>query len=70
MLAFAGAIPDFTMAIEAKRAFQSMMRFSLVEPDLSAALHVGVQHPVDHEQRALDAADFAHGEGKVILPGI
>ncbi len=35
----------------------SVMGFALVEPDLGAALQIGVQNPVDHEQRALDAAD-------------
>ena len=63
MLAFSGSIADFTKAIEAERPFQGVVRFTLVEPDLSAALHVGIQHPVDHEQGALDTADLAHGQG-------
>jgi hypothetical protein len=35
------------------------MGFALVEPDLGAALQIGVQNPADHEQRALDAADLS-----------
>ena len=70
MLTFPGSIADFTKAIEAECAFQGMVRFALVEPDLSAALHVGIKHPVDHEQGAFDTANLAHGQSQLILAGI
>ena len=56
MLAFGGTVADFTPAMEADGSFQRVMGLALVEPDLGAALEIGVQNPVDHEQRPLDAA--------------
>jgi hypothetical protein len=34
------------------------MGFSFVQADLRAALHVGVQQPIDDEQRPFDPPDF------------
>src|SRR5690606_12327427 len=70
MLAFGGTVADFTPAMEADCPLQRMMRFALVEPDLGAALQIGVQNPVDHEQGSLDAADLAQSRGKFVLPRI
>ena len=47
-----------------------MMRFALVQSDLGAALHVGIQQPVDDEQRPFDPANFAQCDGKLMLSGI
>ncbi|EJL57689.1 hypothetical protein PMI09_00946 [Rhizobium sp. CF122] len=33
-------------------------------------LRFGVQNPVDHEQRALDAADLSYGRSEFVLPRI
>lgn len=49
MLAFGGALADFTLAANAQSIFQRVMCFAFVEPDLSAALHVGVEQPFDDE---------------------
>ena len=42
------------------------MGFSLVQADLGTPLHGRVQRPVDHEEGALDAADFAQRRGEVV----
>ena len=70
MLTFPGAVSNLTVTVETKRSFQGMVCFTFIETDLSAALHVCIQYPVDDEQGPLDAADFAHGQGQLILPGI
>ncbi|OQA28571.1 MAG: hypothetical protein BWY57_03490 [Betaproteobacteria bacterium ADurb.Bin341] len=33
-------------------------------------LHVSVKNPVDQEQRSLDPAYLAQGQGQIVLPGI
>lgn len=43
------------------------MGFALVQADLSATLHIGVQQPVDDEQRPFD---FAQRDCKLVLSGI
>lgn len=52
--------PDaaFSRPPDPQRVLESMVGVALVEPDLASALHVGIQHSVDHEQRALEAADL------------
>ena len=45
VLAFSGAVADFTLATDAKGVFQGMMGFTLVQADLGTALHVGIEHP-------------------------
>ncbi len=44
VLAFGGAVADFTLATDAKGVFQGMMGLTLVQPDLGTALHVGIAH--------------------------
>ena len=56
--------------MEADGPFQRMMRFTLVETDLGPALQIGIQNPVDHEQRALDATDLAQSRGEFVLSRI
>ena len=45
-----------------------MGRLTLVQSDLGAPAHVGVRGPVDHEQRAFDAADFPQGARQLSHP--
>ena len=47
-----------------------MMSLAFVQPDLCAALHVGIEQPVDDKERALDTSDFAQGQGQLVLSGI
>ena len=46
------------------------MRLALVQADLHAALEAGVHDPVDHEERAPDAADFAQTRRAFVLARI
>ena len=46
------------------------MGLALVEPDLRAALQIGIQNPVDHEQGSLDAADFPQSRREFVLSRI
>lgn len=61
MRAFGGTVAKFATPVEADGTFQRVMRLALVEPDLNAALQIGIQIPIDHEQGPLDAADFPQG---------
>ena len=46
MLAFGGAVADFSTTMEADGAFQRVMGLALVEPDLGTTLQIGIQNPV------------------------
>lgn len=46
------------------------MRLAFVQPDLGAALHVGVEQPVDDEERPLDPSDFPESNGQLMLTGV
>lgn len=70
MLPLSGAITDFALATDAKGVFQGVMRLALVQADLGTMLHVGVQQPINNDERALDAADFAQGQSEVMLARI
>ena len=67
MLTFSRAVPDFTLPANTQSIFEGVMRFTLVQTDLGAALHVGVQQPFDYEQGALDAADLPQRYCKFML---
>ena len=56
MLSFLGSVSQFAALVEIEGALEGMMRLALVQSDLGAPAHVGVRGPVDHEQRAFDAA--------------
>ena len=43
------------------------MGFALVQPNVGTPAQVRVEHPIDDEQRALDAADFAPRRGELML---
>ena len=64
------AASKFMPAMEADGAFERVMRLALVEANLGAALQIGIQNPVNHEQRALDATDFPQGCREFVLPWI
>ena len=47
------------------------MRFAFfVQSNVGTPVHVRVEHPIDDEQRALDAADFAQRRGELMLARI
>ena len=70
VLAFGGAVADFTLAADAQGVFQGMMGLSLVETNLGAALHVGIEQPFDDEQRPFHPPDFLEGFGQRVLAGV
>ncbi len=70
VLSFGGAIADFTLAADAESVLQSVMGLALVETDLGAALHVGIEKPVDDEERPFDPSDFPQSDRQFMLPGI
>jgi hypothetical protein len=69
-LTFGGAIADFALAADAQGVFQGMVGFAFVQADLGAALHVGVDQPVDDEQRPFDPSDFPQRHGQLVLSRI
>ena len=69
MLAFGGPIADFTLAADTEGVLQSVMGLALVETDLGAALHVGIEQPVDDEERPFDPSDFPQSDRQFMLPG-
>ena len=58
VLALGCSITDLPLAASAQRILEGVMCFALVQADLGATLHVGVQQPVDNEQRPFDPSDF------------
>lgn len=70
VLVFGGEVADFTLANDAKGVFQGMMGFTLVQADLGTALHVGIEHPFDDEQRPFHPPDFLEGFGQRMLAGV
>lgn len=67
VLAFGGAITDLTLATDAERILERMVGFTLVEPDLGAPLHIGVENPFYEKECALDAADLAQRHRQIVL---
>ena len=57
-LAVKGPIPDFTSLMEEYGTFELMSRLALVETSLTAPTQCRARIPFDHEQGALDAAEF------------
>jgi hypothetical protein len=70
VLAFGCSVADFTLAADAEGVFQSVMGLAFVQPDLGAALHVGIEQPVDNEERPLDPSDFTQCDRKLMLPRV
>ena len=70
VLALGGAVTDIALSADVQGVLQHVVRLALVEADLGAPLHAGVEDPFDDEQRALDPADLAQGCGQVVLARI
>ncbi len=52
MLALAGAVADFALAPDP----EGVMSLALVQADVGSALHIGVERPVDDEERSFDSS--------------
>lgn len=70
MLPLSGSITDFTLTADAQGTLEGMVGFALVEANLGAALHIGIEDPLDDKESALDAADFPKRGRKIVLSGI
>jgi hypothetical protein len=70
VLTLSGAVADFALATDALVIFQCVMCLAFVQTDLGAALHIGVDQPVDDEQRSFYPSDFFEGFGQLMLAGI
>ena len=70
VLSFLGSVSQFAALVEVDGALEGMVSLALVQSDLGASAHVGVRGPVDHEQRAFDAADLPQGGRQLVLAGI
>ena len=47
-----------------------MISLALVRAGVGPALHIGVEQPVDDEERSLDPSDFAESDGQFVLARI
>ncbi|GGX38112.1 hypothetical protein GCM10007385_01110 [Tateyamaria omphalii] len=54
------------MAANAKGVFQGVVRLALIPTNIGTALHIGIEQPVDDEQRTLYVPDFPERQGKFI----
>ena len=67
VLALGSAIADFTLSTDTQGVFQGVMRYAFVQTDLGTALHVGIKHPFDDEQRPFHPSDFLEGLSQLML---
>ena len=75
VLALAGAVADFALAPDLERVLERVMSLALVQAGVGSALHIGVEQPVDdeersNEERSFDPSDFAEGDGQFVLAQI
>ncbi len=70
VLGLACPIADFALAADPQGALQGMMRLALVQARTGPPLHVGIQQPVDDEERPFDPSDFTKGNSKIVLARI
>lgn len=70
MLPFGGTVADFPLTTDAQGVFESVMCLAFVQPNLRPTLHVGVEQPLNDEERAFDAPNFTKGEGQLVLPWV
>lgn len=67
VLPLCGTVADFALPPDAQGVFQGVMGLTLVQADLGPALHVRVEEPLDDEEGAFDAPDFAERNGQLVL---
>lgn len=64
-LAVKGSIPYFAALMEEDSTLELVCGFALVEAGLTTPAQRRAGIPLDHEQGALDAAEFAQGFGEI-----
>ena len=70
VLALGGSIADFALAANAQGVFQGVVRLPIIQTNIGTSLHIGIEQPVDDEQRALYAPDFPERQGEFMLTRI
>ena len=75
VLALARAVADFALAPDPERVLEGVMSLTLVQAGVGSALHIGVEQPVDDEERSFptgtgDPSDFAESDGQLVLARI
>ena len=70
VLALARAVADFALAPDSERVLERMMSLALVQAGVGPVLHIGVEQPVDDEERSLEPSDFAESDGQFVLARI
>lgn len=70
LLSLVAAIDDPALPERADCVGERMTLFALVEPSLAASAKRRIFQPVEHEQSALDLADFLKGDIHLVLPFI
>lgn len=58
VLTLGGSIADFALTANAQGVFQGVVRLPLVQTNIGTSLHIGIEQPIDDEQRALYSPDF------------
>src|SRR6476661_2026133 len=61
------AIVDHAAAVEAHRTTERVLRLTLIQANGDAAAEFGTLQPFEHEQRAVDAAEFAQAPRQSVL---
>src|SRR5258708_3909451 len=69
-LVFKAAVPQVALPVEEDRAGESVLSFAFVEADLDSLSQLRVFHPLQHEERPLDAAHFAQRSVQAVLARI
>ena len=64
------AVSDFAQAVEEHGPGQRVAGLALVQPGIDAAAQLHALQPVQHEQRALDAAQLTQGHRQTVLPWV
>ena len=67
VLALAGVVADFALASDLDGLLEGVVCLALVQAGVGSALHIGVEQPVDDEERSFDPCDFAEGDGQFVL---
>ena len=69
-LVLEAAVAQVALPVEEDRTGESVPSFAFVEADLNTPSQLGVFHPLQHEKRPLDAADFAQRGVEAVLARI
>ena len=69
-MALARAVADFALASDPECLLERVTSLALVQAGVGPALHIGVEQPVDDEERSIDPSDFAESDDQFVLARI